>query len=179
MIYHTDYYGFFCISVKLAYDNGSKKHIWRDYTGEAAITKLQKLMEKPVRCYLNIKVCNGIRPQSISCAKINYAYLSDDGYPVVSFDFHNSDLFGRSPTYYVRGWGVKETKDIKVKEYHIDEDTLKNEEIVKQLLSTGCQNFDVVLEDGEVIPTESIRYMWNSNGCITFVTFQGTKYCVK
>ena len=99
-------------------------------------------------------------------------------------------------TYYcLNGWGVKETKEVNVKEYHLSGDILKNERTVKQLISDGFTGFDVVLEDGELISADSIRSIWLPKkevpghfqfdtrlvptGDVHFVTYQGTKYCIK
>ena len=160
-MFDRPYYGFVGIGVELAPNDG-KKHIYRKYTGEAAIKKLQKLQEKPVRCYLNFHICATDKPFSVLCSRINYAYLNEEGYPEVSFDFHNTDLISISPTYYLKGWGTKETKEVAVKEYHIKGDILKKEWLVKDLIHDGDSCFDVVLENSEIISKDSIRVIWVS-----------------
>ena len=185
------------------YINGTKTYNWETFEGVEGIKKLQELKKHPVNCFLSVIMCNGDNTFGSFVKKINCAELSKDGYPQVSFDFDDNGMLMGAPTYHLYGWGVKETREVKVKEYHVNGDVLKNERTVKQLVIDGGPNkIDVVLEDGEVIPSESMRRIWapqieipydrnNPMAFMTraltpprydsmrFVTYDGIKYIIK
>ena len=180
-----------------SYVNGCHTYHWEETHGEEAIKKLQELMKNPIKCFLEVIICTGDNFVCSDAIKINQAEIDENGCPQVSFDFYdNGAIMGCSPTYYLSGWGVKETREVKVKEYHVKGDTIKNQATIKQLLNANCKKFEVVLEDGQTIPKESIRRIWlpytvvypdipyrapykSFSGDICFVTYDGIKYCVK
>ena len=195
------------VGIKIDYDtsfvNGTHTYNWEETNGEAAITKLQELAEKPIKCFLRVVMCTGDGFACDDAIKINHAYIDEKGIPHVSFDFYDNGTIMGGTYYCLNGWGVKETKEVKVKEYHVNGDVLKNEMTVKQLVIDGGRNkIDVVLEDGEVIPSESMRRIWapqieipydrnNPMAYMTraftlpryesmrFVTYDGIKYIIK
>ncbi len=184
------------------FDHNCHHHEWQTIEGIDAIKKLQKLKKHPIRCYLNVIICTGDDTFRTLVSKINYAELNKKGYPHISFEFDDNGIIYGSPTYNLNGWGVKETREVKVKEYHVKGDILKNESTVKQLVISGQSNIDVVLEDGEIIPAKSIRRFWApqieihydpknpmaymtrvftppSYESMRFVTYDGIKYIIK
>ncbi|MBR3280261.1 MAG: hypothetical protein IKI57_00230 [Clostridia bacterium] len=187
------------VGIKIDYDtsfvNGTHTYNWEETNGEAAITKLQELAQKPIKCFLRVVMCTGDGFACDDAIKINHAFIDEKGIPHVSFDFYDNGTIMGGTYYCLNGWGVKETKEVNVKEYHLDGDTIKNERTVKQLLSAGSTSFDVVLEDGKIITADSIRRIWLPQkevpghfpfetrmiptGDVNFVTFEGIKYCVK
>ncbi len=187
------------VGIKIDYDtsfvNGTHTYNWEVTNGEAAIKKLQELAEKPIKCFLRVVMCTGDGFACDDVIKINHAFIDEKGIPHVSFEFDDNGMIMGSPTYNLNGWGVKETKEVKVKEYHLNGDILKNERTVRQLISDEFRGFDVVLEDGKIITANSIRRIWRPEkevqgyfpfdtrmvptNDINFVTYEGIKYCVK